>query len=52
MPDISKCEGKDCPIKENCYRFKAIPNPLWQSYSNFIYDKVKEKCEYFWEIKK
>ena len=52
MPDISKCEGKDCPIKENCYRFKAIPNLPYQSYSDFIYDKKEKKCEDFWEIKK
>jgi hypothetical protein len=53
MPDISMCQGKDCPLKETCYRFKAKPNELYQSY--FIeppFDKKEKKCDYYWEDKK
>lgn len=32
MPDMCMCQGKDCPMKLKCYRFKAVPNGLWQSY--------------------
>jgi len=32
MPDICMCEGKDCPIKEGCYRFKAKPSQYGQGY--------------------
>ena len=32
MPDITMCTG-NCPVKENCYRYMAIPNPYGQSYS-------------------
>lgn len=32
MSDIQKCEGTDCPWKENCYRFTAVSNPHWQAY--------------------
>jgi len=31
MADISMCNGKDCPIKEKCYRFTA-PKGIRQSY--------------------
>ena len=32
MPDITMCTGY-CPVKENCYRYMATPNPCGQSYS-------------------
>ena len=50
MPDITMCEGTDCPLKERCYRFTAKPSD-YQSY--FVKPpgrKVEElfDCEYFW----
>ena len=32
MPDICMCTG-NCPVKENCYRYMAIPNPYGQTFS-------------------
>ena len=32
MADITLCTG-NCPIKENCYRYMAIPNPYGQTFS-------------------
>lgn len=32
MPDISMCQGYDCPVKEACYRYLAIPNSNWQTW--------------------
>ena len=32
MPDIAMCTG-NCPVKENCYRYMATPNPYGQTYS-------------------
>ena len=32
MPDITMCKGEDCPVKEYCYRYTAVPTPQWQSY--------------------
>ena len=48
MPDITMCLGNDCPIKETCYRFTAIPTPHWQSYSDFKYDEKLNVCEFFY----
>jgi hypothetical protein len=48
MPDITKCEGTDCPLKENCYRFTATDSGLNQSY--FEPPPIKDgKCDEFWE---
>jgi hypothetical protein len=43
MPDITMCKNNNCPMKNDCYRYTAIPN-AYQSYSLFEFDK---KCDYF-----
>jgi len=51
MPDISKCQGKKCNKKEQCYRFMAIPD-LYQSYSNFETQCLPEnEYIYFLELR-
>lgn len=52
MPDISKCYGNDCPLKEKCYRYTCTPSLVWQAYSDYTYalSEDKTKCEYFMEI--
>jgi hypothetical protein len=47
MPDISMCQGKDCPQAEDCYRHKAEPG-RWQSW--FARHNVMNEdrtCDYF-----
>lgn len=48
MPDISKCEGEGCQIKETCYRFTSEPSEFMQSY--FMNAPIKEDktCDYYW----
>lgn len=46
MPeDFCMCPGDKCPIKEQCYRFKAKPSHMqtWFSEAPF----KNRKCEYF-----
>ena len=48
MPDITMCEGEDCPIKHKCYRFRAKSSE-WQSY--FVRPPYSmDGCKYFWRI--
>jgi len=49
MTDIAACEGKDCPIKENCYRFMC-PRDEYQWYADFKYDHEKKECQNFYSI--
>ena len=47
MPDITKCEGTDCPVKEKCYRFTARDSEFRQSY--FVTPPYKDgKCDHYW----
>ena len=45
MPDISMCIGGDCPRKNDCYRYRAIPNS-YQTY--FVNPPFRDgDCKYF-----
>lgn len=38
MADITMCTNNLCPMSNDCYRSKAIPNHHWQSYSFFDFN--------------
>ena len=50
MPDISKCNGTNCPLKETCYRYTSEPNEHWQAYGDFSYNEETNECEYYWKV--
>lgn len=50
MPDICMCRGNDCPLKEKCYRYKAIRSKYFQTYFTLIPYK-DGKCPHFWDLK-
>lgn len=52
MPDITMCEGTSCPLRENCYRKRAVPTPNWQSYFASAPVDKEGNCTYFWKIDK
>ena len=46
MPDITKCEGGDCPLKKNCYRYLSADS-MRQSY--FVEPPyIGDDCDMFW----
>lgn len=49
MPDISKCVGVDCPLRDTCYRYTSKPDKYWQSYGDFSFDKENNECKYYWK---
>lgn len=50
MPGFSMCSNKDCKFKDDCLRFKAIPND-YQSYTYFA-PNVNGTCDWFKKIQK
>lgn len=48
MPDISMCRNLDCPIRDLCYRYRAIPD-YYQAVADFKFDKVY-LCDAFWPV--
>lgn len=41
MADITMCTCNGCPVKDECYRTRAKPDP-YQSYANFEYECNEE----------
>jgi len=49
MPDITMCNDESCPMRMECYRYRAIPSKMLQSY--FIDSpREGETCDYFISI--
>ena len=49
MSDITMCTGKECPLKETCYRYTAPKNEYRQSYFQFVpYDHESGDCEFYY----
>lgn len=44
------CQGINCNIKDNCYRFKAKPSEFRQSWFCESPNIDKNNCDYYWEI--
>lgn len=52
MPDITMCQNHKCEKKEECYRYKATPNLIYQSYANFNCSKENEYKYYLRYVKR
>lgn len=50
MPDISKCFGAHCEVKESCYRYTAPSNDYWQSYISP--NNPGKDCGYYWRVRR
>ena len=51
MADITMCSGKNCPVKEKCYRFTAPASKFRQSYFFTPPFEMKDSvftCEMYW----
>lgn len=52
---MTMCQGTDCPLRNDCYRYTAEPNPYRQSYFaetplekiSFIGGPEQDWCDYF-----
>ena len=49
MPDISKCKGGDCPLKDSCKSCTSIPldNQNWLSSTPYKVVNNHLMCDYF-----
>ena len=46
MPELAKCHGAGCPIKDSCFRFTKKSDDLLQLWLNGApYDATKGSCK-------
>jgi hypothetical protein len=51
MADIAKCEGTGCPLKDTCYRYRALAGDYWQSWlAKVPYDHQTDTCDQYWKM--
>ena len=50
MPDISMYSCHECPSRQQCYRYMAVPNPYRQAYGGFRVKDGEDACDAFWLI--
>ena len=48
---MSMCKGNKCPLRETCYRYKAVANVPIQSYIDSPYNVREDKCDFYWPTK-
>lgn len=52
MPDYAMCADSECPSREICQRFKAIPKPFRQSWLPNMREKGWDRCGHFVQVEK
>ena len=52
MADITMCNGNNCKLSSNCYRYKATQDEYRQSWFVKEPNTTENECEYYWEYKK
>jgi len=52
MSDITKCDGKNCPLKYQCYRFTCKDGPFQSWFMSIPFDKKEQSCSYQINVKK
>lgn len=45
MPDITKCIGTNCPLKENCYRYTSKSSHYQSFFMEVPFNKKTNSCE-------
>lgn len=48
--DFLLCDGLNCPLKDNCYRFIIEPNKNSEFLGDAPYDKNNNYCSFFLKI--
>lgn len=51
MVDIAVCDRRDCPRKDNCFRYLAERDEYGQSHLVMNNLKVDDNCKYYWRCR-
>jgi len=44
------CQGRNCKLRDKCYRYTAPESLVWQTWADFDDSKeITTKCESFWD---
>lgn len=47
MKNPKMCKGRNCPLRNDCYRFNREPDKNQEYYKNTPYDENGGKCDFY-----
>lgn len=47
MSSSKMCKGRDCPIKDTCFRYTREPDKNQEYYWNIPFDWNGERCDFY-----
>lgn len=51
MPyDITMCPGDGCPLRDRCFRARAVPSARQDWLGSEPYNATLNRCEMFWDV--
>ena len=50
MPDVTMCPGGACPLRQRCYRYRAVPDGRQDAFGAVPFDEEAGACELFWDV--
>tara|TARA_R110002167_G_scaffold82498_5_gene225108 strand:+ start:2917 stop:3159 length:243 start_codon:yes stop_codon:yes gene_type:complete len=50
MPDLTMCPGDECPIKNKCYRYRAVQELAQPYFRDIPFNFEKHECQGFKDI--
>ena len=50
-PDICKCHGDWCPLRNTCYRYTSKADTYQSYFMHTPYDEENKRCEHYWPDK-
>ena len=48
--DVTHCPGGDCPLRHDCYRFRALVFGRFDAFVRAPYDLVSGTCDHHWSL--
>ncbi len=53
MPhDVTMCPGTGCPLRDDCYRFRAVVAGRQHFFGTAPYDPATGTCDWLWDLAK
>jgi hypothetical protein len=50
MLDVTRCPGGSCPLRQRCYRYRAVPDGRHDRFGAVPFDDDAGSCELWWDL--
>ncbi len=50
MLDVTMCPGGACPLRQRCFRYRAVPDERQEWFGAVPFDEEAAACALFWDV--